>query len=98
MAARAVSSIDTISQASFSTPMLIAVAKPSTGTAMPTPPYTRQIRCSSRTADTARSLPGSVSALRALGGNMLAATVMGPTAMIAARTWRESRNLVTVGR
>jgi hypothetical protein len=36
--------------------------------------------------------------LRALGGNMLAATVMGPTAMIAARTWRESRNLVTVGR
>jgi hypothetical protein len=34
-------------------------------------------------------------ARRAAGGNMLAATVTGPIATIAARTWTLRRNLVT---
>lgn len=94
-AASAVSAIETISQVSPSTPMLLAVANPKTGTTTPTVAYTRQIRCSRRAVARTCASPGSARALRAVGGNMLAATVTGPMATIAAMTWTARRNLVT---
>ncbi|BCB78180.1 hypothetical protein GCM10022251_32140 [Phytohabitans flavus] len=39
-------------------------------------------------------MPDSARARRAAAGNMLAATVTGPIAMMAASTWIESRNFV----
>jgi hypothetical protein len=86
-AAAAVSTIDTSSHVSVSTPRLLAVASPKTGTTTPNAAYTRQIRCSVRNA--------AASPRRATAGNMLAATVTGPTATIAARTCSESRIFVT---
>jgi hypothetical protein len=68
------------------------VANPKTGTVRPIIAYTRQMRC--RTLTVARAVVvGSAAARRAAAGNMLAATVTGPIATIAARTWTVRKNL-----
>ena len=85
-----------ISQASPSTPRLLAVASPNTGTSTPSVAYTRQIRCGLCRTATPRGSVGSVKARRVAAGNMLAATVTGPMAMIATRTWIERSSFVTV--
>ncbi|SKU02699.1 Uncharacterised protein [Mycobacteroides abscessus subsp. abscessus] len=84
---------DAISHGLANTPIRSASGRPNIGIAMPTTAYTRHTRCNVRRLPS--SAPPSAAARRANAGNMLAATAIGPTARITARTWIESNSLVT---